>query len=213
MSRRRGSDRRESIKAIGILIGFLCAVTLSGCTNVVRPHVTEAEFLTAEPKIAGHAELYVSEAFRTHTETKTDPLDLKKWQFDLGPLAVDTFKYSLGSRFEKVDVKLGAPAFPLSATNAGDLVVAVTPEFTSFKSQFPVLFKFETYVVKVSFKVIAYDQTGKILVDKVYHGEGKKRGAIGQASAGIDANPVAAQLAVKDAINKAVTDILAAVKK
>jgi hypothetical protein len=196
-----------------MLIGFLCAVTLSGCTSVIRPHVTEAEFLTAEPKIAGHAELYVSEAFRTHTETKTDPLDFKKWQFDLGPLAVDTFKYSLGSRFEKVHVKLGEPSFPLSATNTEDLVVAIEPEFAGFKSHCPILFKFETYVVQVSFKVKAFDQTGKILVDKVYHGVGKKRGAIGQASSGLDANPVAAQLALKDAINQAVTDILVAVKK
>jgi hypothetical protein len=163
--------------------------------------------------MAGHACLYVTEEFKTHTETKIDPLDLKKWQFDLGPIAVDTFKYALGSRFEKVDVKLGTPSFPLPAINTGDLVVAVEPEFAGFKSQFPILFKFETYSVQVSLKVKAYNRSGKILVDKLYHGEGKKRGSIGQASSGLNANPVAAQLALKDVVSQAVTDILAAVKK
>ena len=202
-----------SMKHVSMLLGIVCVAALTGCTSIVRPHVAEAEFLTSTPKAAGRAELYVTEEFRTHNESKTDVMDMKKWQFDLGPLAVDTFKYALGSRFEKVDVKLGTPSFPLSAGNAGDLIVAVEPAFAGFSSHCPFLFKFETYVVKVSFKVKAYDQAGKTLIDKVYQGEGKKRGSIGTASAGLDANPVAAQLAVKDAVTQAVDDILAAAKK
>jgi hypothetical protein len=140
-------------------------------------------------------------------------LDFKKWQFDLGPLAVDAFKYALGSRLEKIEVKLGTPSFPLTGSNAENLFIVVEPSFAGFSSHCPFLFKFETYVVKVSFKVKTYDRNGKILIDKVYEGEGKKRGSIGYASAGLDANPVAAALAVKDAVNQAVNDIMNAVRK
>ena len=137
------------MKRMIILLSMACSAALTGCTSIVRPHVSEAEFLTPVTKIAGSAELYVTEDFRTHKETKTDVLDFKKWQFDLGPLAVDAFKYALGSRLEKIEVKLGTPSFPLTGSNAENLFIVVEPSFAGFSSHCPFLFKFETYVVKV----------------------------------------------------------------
>ena len=131
-------------KRLTVLTSVVAGLMLTGCTSIVRPHVTEAEFLVSAPKTTGRVEVFVTEEFRTHNETKTDVMDFKKWQFDLGPLAVDTFKYALASRFEKVDVKLGVPAFPLAAGNVGDLVIAIEPAFAGFSSHCPYMFKFET---------------------------------------------------------------------
>ena len=193
---------------IGASVTFVATVFLAGCTSVVRPHVMEAEFLTSAPKLNGQVHLWVTDEFRTHRESKGDPMDLKKWEFDLGPLAVDTFKYALASRFEVVSVKLGKPIFPLPRDNATDLVIAVEPEFAGFSVGTPLLFKFETYTLECSFHVKSYDHSGNVLLEGTYEGVGKKQGAIGTTSAGLHALPVAAQLAVKDAVNKAVADIV-----
>jgi len=186
---------------------------LTGCTATVRPQVSETEFLTNEPKKPGRVDLYITEEFRKHVETQTDAMDLKKWEFELGPLAVDTFKYTLAGRFEEVKVMLEPPNFPMAGDIEKNLLAVVHPEFAEFSCSFPVVFKFETYKSTVCFKVKVFDKTGSVLLDNSYTGVGEKRGSIGFESAGHAANPIAAQLAVKDAVDKAVADIIKEVSK
>ena len=201
----------EKYSLLGIIL--LLLFVSSGCTAHVQPNVSESEYLTSTPKKSGRAELYVTEAFRTHIETKTDAMDMKKWQYELGPLSVDCFKYALASRFEKVDVKLGTPSFPMESEVNKDLLVVIEPAFSQFDTHFPIAFKFETYKAVISFRVKAYDRTGKLILENVYEGVGSKRGSIGSASAGHAANPVAAKLAVKNAVDKAISDIMEAIEK
>jgi len=201
----------EKYSLLGIIL--LLLFVSSGCTAHVQPNVSESEYLTSTPKKSGRAELYVTEAFRTHTETKTDVMDMKKWEFELGPVSVDCFKYALASRFEKVGVKLGTPSFPMEGELNRDLLVVVEPAFSKFDTHYPVAFKFETYTVTISYRVKAYDRTGKLILENVYEGVGEKRGSIGTASAGHAAGPVATKLAVKNAVDKAVFDIMEAIEK
>lgn len=202
----------KTIRMASLVLCVSAMIVLTGCTAIVRPSVSPTEFLTMGVKEPGRAELYVTDEFRTHVETKTDVMDMKKWQFELGPVAADTFRYALEAKFLKVDVKLGSPTFPLQESANGDLLVVVEPSFSGFSSKCPFLFKFENYVVKVSFRVKAYDRAGTMLIDQVYQGVGKKRGSIGYESAGHAANPEAARLAVNDAVDKAVTDIMHKIK-
>jgi hypothetical protein len=180
-----------------------------GCTAVVKPHVSESDFLSSSEKIAANVDLYVSDDFRSHHESQTDVMDMKKWDFELGPVASDAFKYSLAAAFKSVTLKSVAPKFPLSANSAGDLRIAVRPAFASFDSHFPWVFKFETYSAEVGFTVDVYDADGKKVISKTYQGRGEKRGSIGFESAGHAANPVAAELAIRDAVQKSVADIQA----
>jgi len=201
----------EKYSLLGIIL--LLLFVSSGCTAHVQPNVSESEYLTSTPKKSGRAELYVTEAFRTHTETKTDVMDMKRWEYELGPVAVDCFKYALASRFEKVDVKLGTPSFPMESEVNKDLLVVVEPAFSQFDTHYPIAFKFETYSAVISFRVKAYDRTGRLILENVYEGVGGKRGSIGYESAGHSANPVAAKLAVKNAVDKAISDIMEAIEK
>ena len=201
------------LKGIMLLSVVGVYLVLTGCAAVVRPQVSESEFMTNEPKKPGRVDLYVTEEFRKHVETKTDAMDFKKWEFELGPLAVDTFKYALASRFEEVKVMLGTPNFPMTGDTVKGLLAVVHPEFAGFSCSFPVVFKFESYTSTVCFNVKVFDKTGSVLIDKSYTGVGEKRGSIGFESAGHAANPIAAQLAVKDAVDKAVADIIKEVSK
>ncbi len=201
----------EKYSLLGIIL--LLLFISSGCTAHVQPNVSESEYLTSTPKKSGRAELYVTEAFRTHSETKTDVMDMKKWKYELGPVSVDSFKYALASKFEKVEVKLGPPSFPTESELNKDLLVIVEPAFSQFDTHFPVVFKFETYKAVISFRVKAYDRTGKLVLEKVYEGVGGQRGSIGYESAGHAANPVAVKLAVKNAVDKAIPDIMESIEK
>lgn len=195
-----------------IILVLAIAVLASGCTAVISPHVSESEFLSSAIKKPGKVQLFVTDEFRTHKESQTDVMDLKSWEYDLGPMAVDTFKYALGSRFNSVEVKLGKPTFPIAENGQNEIVITVEPFFAGFDAHFPWLFKFETYVTEVTFRVKAYNKNGSQILDKTYQGKGEKRGSIGYESAGHSANPIATQLAVKDAVNQAVEDILKALK-
>lgn len=201
----------EKYSLLGIIL--LLLFIFSGCTATIQPNVSESEYLTSTLKKSGRAELYVTDAFRTHTETKTDAMDMKKWEYELGPVSVDCFKYALASRFEKVDVKIGTPSFPMESEVNKDLLVVVEPAFSKFDTHYPIAFKFETYRAVISFRVKAYDRTGRLILENVYEGVGEKRGSIGYASAGHAANPVAAKLAVKNAVDRAIFDIMEAIEK
>jgi hypothetical protein len=217
LSKQRGGIKmaKYSITQKYSLLGIILLLLFifSGCTATIQPVVSESEYLTSATKKSGRAELYVSEEFRKHTETKTDVMDMKKWEYELGPASVDCFKYALSSRFEKVDVKLGTPSFPMEGEVNRDLLVVVEPAFLKFDTHYPVAFKFETYTVAISYKVKAYDRSGKLILENVYEGVGEKRGSIGTASAGHAAGPVATKLAVKNAVDKAVFDIMEAIEK
>jgi hypothetical protein len=210
-------ESKEGTKMKLLRIMLLPAVgvwlALAGCTAAVRPHVSETEFLTNEPKVPGRVDLYVTDEFRKHVESQTDAMDFKKWEFELGPLAVDSFKYALASKFEEVKVMLGTPNFPLVGDTEKSLLAVVEPAFAGFTCSFPVVFKFETYKSTVCFNVKVFDKAGSVLLDNSYTGVGEKRGSVGFESAGTAANPVTAQLAVKDAVDKAVADIVKAVSK
>jgi hypothetical protein len=151
-------------------------------------------------------ELFVSEEFRSYTTEKTDISEFKIWKFELGPVAVDTFRFALENRFEHVLVTLGSPHFPVEA---GDGFYAIVqPSFASFGASDPVLFRFEHYKATVGFNVSVYDANGNVLLAQTYSGEGTKRGSIGYADPGHAGWPIAVQNAVKDATIKFVNDLV-----
>ena len=193
-------------------IAILGATLLTACTAVVSPHVSEAEFLTNTQKRPVQIDVYVTDEFRNHRETQQNVMDMKSWDYELGPVATDAFKYALASRFERVNLRLGAPHFPLAEDSAARVYV-VQPSFAGFDAHYPYVFKFETYTAKVTFLVALYDSSGKRLLENTFDGEGSMQGSIGYESAGHAANPVAAQEAVKAAVNKAVDAIVTAIPR
>lgn len=201
---RNDGGGRVRFRPLGAAFLALCC---GACTAIVQPHVSSAEFLVPGDKVEAQVELYVSEAFRGHTVEKTDISEMKDWQFELGPAAVDAFRFALEARFREVEVKLGEPAFPL-ADPAGVFAV-VRPAFGRFAGSDPVLFKFENYTAEIEFLVDVYDAGGAALFSKQYTGKGKKQGAIGYDDPGHAAYPVAVQNAVKDAVGQFVADLVA----
>jgi hypothetical protein len=190
----------------GLVLVCLLASCVSGCAPVVQPHVSSTEFLVAAAKISGSIDLYVSEDFRSYKAEKTDISEMKNWNFELGPVAVDAFRYALESRFQQVSVTLGTPQFPMVAGNG--LHVVVQPSFASFEASDPVFLKFENYKATVGFSVSVYDPSGKVVLSQTYTGEGKKQGSIGYADPGHAAYPIAVQNAIKDATKKFVDDLV-----
>ena len=192
---------------LGSIAAAFLVLLCGACTAIVQPHVSSAEFLVPGDKIPATVELYVSDAFRAYTVKKTDISEMKDWQFELGPVAVDAFRFALEAHFRDVDVKLGEPRYPLAAP-AGFFAV-VTPSFGKFAGSDPILFKFENYTAAVEFQVNVYDAAGKPLFSRQYTGKGKKQGAIGYEDPGHAAYPIAVQNAVKDAVGQFVGDLVA----
>lgn len=180
------------------LLSILSAV---GCTATVKPTFNQSEFLTAEARQPGHVVLAVSPEFRDYRAKHADPMDMKEWEFELGPAMVDAFRYALESRVEKVDVRLGdtAPA-------AGHLVVR--PRVASFDASEPLVFKFEEYHVKLAIAVDVVDGSGKVVYTNVYESHGRKRGSVGYESGGHAAHPVAAQNAIREIVDDATADVV-----
>lgn len=193
---------RPLFAALLLPVSFLAG----GCAPVVQPRVSSAEFMTAGSRSPGRVDLFITEQFRTHRVQKTDISELKTWDFELGPVAVDAFRFALESRFEDVNVHLGTPQLPLSSGDSFHAVVE--PGFASFSAADPVLFRFENYKATVSFNVSVRDPSGKTLLSQTYSGEGAQQGSIGYADPGHAAYPVAVQNAVKDATNRFVSDLV-----
>jgi hypothetical protein len=191
------------IKYITIVFLFLVS---AGCTAVIKPHVSASEFLVVDEKIPGTVHLYVSDAFRTHEETKQDISEFKEWKFNIGPVSVDTFRFALESRFSDVSVKLGEPLFPMESSD--DFFAVVKPQFSSFKTSDPVLFRFENYTAEVGFMIDIYNAGGNIILSKQYVGRGEKQGSIGYEDPGHSAYPVAIQAAITDSVNQTVIDLI-----
>lgn len=193
-------------------LALLLALTMSGCTAVVSPHVSESEFLSAQAKKRAQIQIYVSDEFRNYKNTQTDAMDMKKWEYELGPVTVDSLKYALASRFTSVELKLGTPTFPvIEETPTEDWMIVVDPAFAQFDAHYPIVFKFEKYTAEIALRVRAFQKNGALLLDKTYQGKGSQSGAIGMESGGHAANPVAVKLAIKEAVNQAVADIAALV--
>jgi len=193
---------------LNFFVVLLLAV-LNSCTSIVTPNIQSSEYLTENKKVDGTVHLYISKEFKKYTQTKVDISDLKNWKFELGTSATDAFRYALESKFTNVSVSLGVPNFPLSIDTRDKFFVVVTPSFNSFYASDPILFKFENFHVNIKFQVDVFDVNGNKLISELYDGKGTKRGAIGYASAGSNAYPVAAKQALNDAIHKAIDSIVA----
>jgi hypothetical protein len=179
--------------------------TAAGCTASVRPSVSESEFMTDRRKVNASVMLVSTEAFRNHSVKRTDLMDMKGWQFEIGPAASDTFRYTLASRFVASDVRPATPAYPLPSPAPRAVVV---PSIVQLKSTQPIVFKFENYGVTVTLDVDVFDSRGTRLYSRTYTGSGKKQGAIGQESAGHAAFPEACRQALRQAIDAAVDELV-----
>lgn len=190
-----------------VCVALVATSALTGCTMIVSPNISSSDFLTTEEEVPGTIHLYVSEHFKNYTQDKTDISDMKEWHFELGEAATDAFRFAFESRFSDVKVRLGDPAFPIENDAHNEFFVVVSPEFVSFKAYDPVVFKFEQFKVETSIRVDAYDTKGEKLFSEVYAGTGVKRGSIGYQSAGMNAYPVATELALEEIVNEVVSDI------
>jgi hypothetical protein len=193
-------------KLFAFSLASVLIVLIAGCAPVIQPRVSSSEFLIAGNKVPGRVELFVLEEFTSYKAEKTDVSELKTWKFELGPVAVDSFRFALESRFEQVSVTLGTPRFPVDA--GAVFYAAVQPSFVSFKASDPILFRFEDYKATIGFNMSVFDADGKIILSQTYTGEGTQQGSIGYADPGHAAYPIAVQNAVKDATKKFVNDLV-----
>ena len=202
---------RISARMLLVVAALPLACLSLGCTATILPAVSESEFLTRKARVPGTVVLCISDQFREYTVKQTDVSDLKEWEFELGAAVVDAFRFDLESRIQTVDVCPGQADF--SAVPKGARVVVVQPRFEGFKAGFPIAFKFENYWAELTIGVDVYDASGKVIHSGVYQGKGKKQGAIGYASAGHAALPVAAREAILEATKKAVDDVVLSLVK
>jgi len=195
-------------RVIGLVILIYVGGFFVGCMATVKTHISQSEFLVSGDRNPGTVQLYITEAFKSYKETKTDMSDLKKWEFQLGLVAIDAFRYGLESRFTDVSVEMGEPIFPIQKDNPGAFFTVVQPRFHSFEASDPFMFKFENYTAEITFLVDVYDAEGTKLLSKQYYGKGEKRGSIGFESSGHEAYPVAVGNAVKDAVDQFLNDLI-----
>lgn len=196
---------RVGVSLWAIVLGVVlpCVAGLGGCSATVRPAISQSEYLQSGAKIPRHVLVFVSPELRDYTAKSSDVGDMKEWTFVMGPATVDALRYEMESRFEKVEMRLGTPSYPVSPTDA----LVVVPAIKAFKADQPIMFKFEEYEVKLTIANGLTTAAGEPLLNKEYVGIGVKRGSIGNESGGHAANPEASRLAIKDAVKKLVDDV------
>jgi len=152
--------------------------------------------------------LVASDEFRKYHYKKFDFMDLKEWEFELGPAAVDTFFYSFKSRFTHVDLSTQKPNVSAGPKSDKSYDLVVVPLIQKTNSTEPVVFKFENYTVTTILDVQVFRSNGELIYTRSYEGRGVKGGAIGRESAGHAAHPVASRKALRDAVDKATADLI-----
>lgn len=187
-----------------IVLGLVAAIgcmILTGCTAQVRPTISASEYLTDQVKLNKSVALYISDEFRSYAPTQNDPMDLKAWRLEIGPMAADAFMFAYQNRFQNVMIKKGQPQFPIADSNV-DYVI--TPKFTSFKAGTPLVLKFENYWVELGMSTTIQDRQGNTLASVDLTQKGSRRGSVGPESAGHAAYPVACVEAVKPMVRETV---------
>lgn len=192
------------LKRSSVLLLLVSLVMFAGCTVQINPAFSQSEFITNQEKVPASVALYFTDEFRAYAPKHDDPMDLKSWVLNLGPMATDAFRYAFDSRFEKVLIKSGKPQFPLQEP---DVDFVVSPKFTFFNSGEPVLVKFENYWVDLGMDVNIQDETGKTLETLQLRNKGVKRGSIGTESGGMGAYPVACREAVRPMVEQTVEKV------
>ena len=177
---------------------------LSGCTVVVRPTVSESEFITSEAKIPATVALCLNDKFRGYNYSHLDWVcDGRNYKMEVGPFASDWFRYAFESRIDNVIVKSDKPEFPLTDSSV-DLVV--TPKFTSFNAGGPWVVKMEQYWVDIGMNVKIQDGQGKVLETMELQQKGSKAGSIG-LQPGSHIYPETCRLAIKSIVGQAIDKI------
>ena len=190
-------------KSIIVALGLSC-LFCTGCTVVVRPIVSESEFITDDAKIPATVALCLNEEFRGYSYSHLDWVcDGRNYKMEVGPFASDWFRYAFESRIDNVIVKSAKPEFPLSESGV-DLVV--TPKFTSFEAGGPWIVKMEQYWVEVGMNIKIQDGQGKVLEAMELQQKGVKGGSIG-LQPGSHIYPETCRIAVKSIVDQTIEKI------
>ena len=186
---------------------FFCATVLigtmvfTGCSNVVRPVVSQSEFIVDGEKNDSKVALHVTDEYRKYRGKHVDWwCDATSYKMEIGQLATDWFRYSLESQFEEVTVNSGVPKFPYSSSDADFVVI---PEFTSFKAGGPVVVKVEKYWVELGMKTTIQDKSGNVL-DVIELKEKGARGGTPGFNPGTHVYPEVCREAVGTLVDKTV---------
>ena len=186
-------------KSICITVLVVTLLLFTGCTAVIRPTISQSEFISNTTKIPATVELYITKEFKECNYEHFDWwCDATNYSMQLGPLASDWFRYAFESNFETVMTKSGQPKLPLTNSNT-DLVI--TPEFTSFKAGGPVVVKLEAYWVEIGMNVKIQDAQGQVLDTLELKEKGSKGGTIG-INPGTHVYPEVCRMAIKSIVEK-----------
>jgi hypothetical protein len=179
-----------------MLIGTM---VFTGCSNVVRPSISQSEFILNGEKVNSTVALHITDEYRNFKGKHVDWwCDATSYTMEIGPLATDWFRYSFESQFERVNVNSGLAKFPYSVS---DVDFVVTPEFTSFKAGGPVIIKLEKYWVELGMTATIQDKSGKVLDTLELKEKGSKGGTPG-FNPGTDLYPEICREAVRPLVEK-----------
>lgn len=189
------------MKGVASSVLFIGAFFLTGCTAVVRPTVSQTEFMNSDTKIPAVVVMHVTDDFRKYSAEHFDWwCDATKYKMEIGPFATDWFRYALESKFSDVSLVSGGIEFPY---NESDVDVILTPKFTSFKAGGPVVVKLEQYWVELGMDITFQDREGNVLETLNLKEKGSQGGTIG-VNPGVHLYPNICRLAIKPLADKTI---------
>lgn len=202
---KKGKKMRLIKKLMCSVVFIVTLIFFSGCTAIVRPTISQSEFLTNEEKVPATVVLHITQEFINYTYKHFDWVsDAKNYAIKVGPLTSDWLRYALESKINTVLIKSGKPQFTESSSNV-DLLI--TPRFTSFKAGGPLPVKFEQYWVDIGMEVTLQDSQGRILETLKLQQKGSKAGSIGLES-GTQIYPEVCRMAIKPMVDKTVDKVI-----
>ena len=197
------------IRTVRMLVAAAVAVGLAGCTSMNLFNGPRADAsLAQQAEIGVTVGLYVSPEFSKYVFKDKDGGEMSNLNYKLGSASVLLFEDALATAAQGVKVVYSKPPYDGMLKQ---LSVVVEPSIVKFSQKNPVMTRVGKYSANITYGVKVYDQKGAVILDNTYSGSGVRNG-IATVSPGHNYE-IAAGLAMQDAVNKAVTEIAATLKK
>jgi len=164
---------RSWISALTIALG-ISVVGLSSCApytvNIAMNPQVPNDIRVRLPFTVG---LYLSPEFEMYHWRESDVKNQRTLDYDLGSASKALFLQTFMDMTREIRMVSRKP--PYIGPDEPAVAIVIEPQIVGFGQEHPAYF---IYLAHIEYRVIVYDRTGAILLDKIYRGDGEAQGEI-----------------------------------
>lgn len=165
-------------KAITLAVAAL-VVTLASCFTGCTMHITMNPSSVSDMeygRIPGKTILVMDKEFTNYRWEGFSSAELRGLNYDLGTASKNLFHDAFRRASKEVVITENKPAFPI--TDSENIILVVQPRIVGFSEKNNPFIRNTDYQATITYHIIVYDKTGKIILEKDYTETGAEMGTI-----------------------------------